>query len=65
MSGWGAWYVCTAMTIGLVLIITLVCMSMGGWYFLAAQVCGFTAVVQLFHGGAVAYAVSTLVDSFQ
>ena len=43
---------------GLLLVIVLVCKAMGGWYFLAAQICGFTAFIQLLHGTGVAVAVS-------
>lgn len=46
------------MTSGLLLIIVLVCKALGGWYFLAAQFCGFTAIIQLLHGTGVAVAVS-------
>ena len=43
-------------TVGLLIVIGLTCKALGGWYFLAAQICGFTAMLQLVHGVGVAYA---------
>jgi hypothetical protein len=61
LSALGNFFECDlqiAMTSGLLLIIVLVCKALGGWYFLAAQFCGFTAIIQLLHGTGVAVAVS-------
>lgn len=40
---------------GMLIVWVLVCQAMGGWGFLACQICGFTTFLNLGHGFAVAY----------
>ena len=41
--------------IGMTIVWLLICQAMGGWGFLACQICGFTTCLNFCHGWAVAY----------
>lgn len=51
---------------GMIIVWVLICQAMGGWSFLACQICGFTTALNFCHGFGVAYGAWWLhADSFE
>jgi hypothetical protein len=51
---------------GMIIVWVLICQAMGGWSFLACQICGFTTMLNFCHGVGVAYGAWWLhADSFE